>query len=116
MWSSRLLSLHCTLIVFALDWESRKSLKRDRECLTELLERSCFQPHAIQRIQLAAVGWESDNKGFERKEVGWFVLSLVQPFLYVFDAKTTTVEHISISKLKCSKNNGLIYLIVLPVA
>jgi len=26
-----------------------------------------------------------------REEVGWFVLSLVQPFLYLFDAKTTTV-------------------------
>ena len=49
-------SLHCTVIVFALDWESHKSLKHDRECLTELLERACFQPCAIQRIQLAEVG------------------------------------------------------------
>jgi len=55
-------SLHCTVIVFALDWESHKSLKHDRECLTELLERACFQPHTIQRIQLAEGGWESDNK------------------------------------------------------
>jgi len=50
-----------------------------------------------------------------RKEVGWFVLSLVQPFLYLFDAKTTTVEHISLFKLICSKNDGLVYVIVLPV-
>jgi len=77
-------SLHCTVIVFALDWESHKSLKHDRECLTELLERALFQPHAIQRIQLAELGWES-HKGFERKR-GWVVLSLVQPFLYLFDA------------------------------
>ena len=49
-----------------------------------------------------------------RKEVGWFVLSLVQPFLYLVDAKTT-VEQISLFKLICSKNPGLIYLIVLPV-
>jgi len=58
--------------VFALDWESHKSLKHDREYLTELLERACFQPHAIQRIQLAEVGWESDIKGFERKR-GWVI-------------------------------------------
>jgi len=49
------------------------------------------------------------------KEVEWFVLSLVQPFLYLFDAKTITVEQISLFKLICSKNEGLIYLIVLPV-
>ena len=49
------------------------------------------------------------------KEVGWFVLCLVQPFLYLFDAKTTTVEQISLFKLICSKSNGLMYLIVLPV-
>jgi len=49
------------------------------------------------------------------KEVGWFVLSLVQPFLYLFDAKTIIVEQISLFKLICSKNDGLIYLIVLPV-
>jgi len=49
------------------------------------------------------------------KKVGLFVLSLVQPFLYLFDAKTTTVEQISPFKLICSKNDGLIYLIVLPV-
>jgi len=48
-----------------LDWESHKSLKQDRECLTELLERTFFQPCAIQRLQLAEVGWESSNKGFE---------------------------------------------------
>jgi len=67
--------------VFALDWESHKSLKHDRECLTELLERACFQPHANQRIQLAEVGWESDNKGFERKRgFGWFVLVLCNLF------------------------------------
>ena len=52
---------------FALGWESHKLIKHDCECLTELLERACFQPHAIQRIQPAEVGWESDNKGFERK-------------------------------------------------
>jgi len=98
-----------------MDWESHKSFKHDRECLTELLERACFQPYVIQRIQLAEVGWESDNKGFSGKEVGWFVLSLAQPFLYLFDAKTTTVEQIGLFKLVCSKNDGLIYLIVLPV-
>jgi len=49
------------------------------------------------------------------KEVGWFTLSLVQPFLYFFDAKTTTVEQITLFKQICSKNDGLIYLIVLPV-
>jgi len=65
-------SLHYTVIEFALDWESHKSLKHDREYLTELLERACFQPRAIQWIQLAEVGWESDKKGFERKR-GWVV-------------------------------------------
>jgi len=51
----------------------QKSLKHDRECLTELLERAYFQPCPIQRIlQLAEVGWESDNKGIERKRV-WVV-------------------------------------------
>jgi len=82
-------------------------LKHDRECLTELLERAFFQPHAIQRIQVAEVGWESDNKGFERKRRWWFVLSLGQLFLYLFDAKTTNVEQISLFKLICSKNDGL---------
>ena len=53
-------SLHCTVSGFALDWESHKSLKHDRECLTELLERAFFQPYPIQRIQQAEVGWESD--------------------------------------------------------
>jgi len=38
-------SLHCIVIGFALDWESHKSPKHDRECLTELLERACFQPY-----------------------------------------------------------------------
>jgi len=71
-YTKQLPSLHCTVIVFALDWESHKSLKHDREHFTELLERACFQPHAIQRIHLAEVGWESDNKGFERKR-GWVV-------------------------------------------
>jgi len=51
----------------ALDWESHKSLKHDRE----------------------------------------------RP--YLFDAKTTTVEQISLLKLICSKNDELICLIVLPV-
>jgi len=69
---SQLPSLHCTVIGFLLDWESHKSPKHDRECLTELLERKCFQPHAIQRIQLTEVSWESDNKGFEPKRV-WVV-------------------------------------------
>jgi len=40
--------------------------------LTELLEHAFFQPYAIQRIQLAEVDWEFDNKGFERKR-GWVV-------------------------------------------
>jgi len=60
-------TLHCTVMGFALDWESHKSLKHDRERLTELLERAFFQPYVIQRIQLAEVDWESDNKGFDWK-------------------------------------------------
>ena len=72
IWLKQLPSLHCTVIGFALDWKSRKSLKYDHECLTELLERSCFQPYPIQRIQPAEAGWESDNKGFARKR-GWVV-------------------------------------------
>ena len=112
---SHLPSLHCTVIVFALDWESHKLLKHDCECLTELLERTCFQLYLIQRIQLAEVGWESDNKGFERKR-GWVVcIKSCATFLYSFDAKTTTVEQISLFKMMCSKNDGLIHLIVLPV-
>ena len=71
-WSKQLPFLHCTVIGFALDWESHKSLKHDRECLTELLERAFFQPYPIQQIQLAEVDWESANKGFERKR-GWVV-------------------------------------------
>jgi len=74
--TNHLPSLHCTVIGFALDWESHKSFKHDRECLTELLEGAFFQPYPIQRIQLAEVGWESDDKGFERKRGWWFVLSL----------------------------------------
>jgi len=70
----QLTSLHCTVIGFALDWESHKSLKHDHECLTELLEHACFQPYPIQLIQLAEVGWESDYKRFERKR-GWVVCS-----------------------------------------
>ena len=45
---SQLPSLHCNVIGFALDWESHKSLKYGRQCLTELLECACFQPYAIQ--------------------------------------------------------------------
>jgi len=63
--------------VFALDWESHKSLKHDRECLTELLERECFQPHAIQRIQLAEVGWISDDKCWVRLTSStWIILKV----------------------------------------
>jgi len=58
-------TLHCTVMRFALEWESHKSLKHDGECLTELLERAFLQPYAIQRIQLAEVDWESENKGFD---------------------------------------------------
>ena len=49
--------------------------------------------------------------------LGGSYLSLVQHFLYLFDAKTTTVEQINLLKLMCSKNENdwLIYLIVLPV-
>jgi len=54
-------------------------------------------------------------RGSSGKEVWWFVLRLVQPFLCLFDAKTTTVEQITLFKLICSKNGGLIDLIVLPV-
>jgi len=39
----------------------------------------------------------------------------MQPFLYLFDAKTTTVEQISLFNLIFSKNDGFIYLIILPV-
>jgi len=53
-----------------LDWESHKSLKHDRECLTELLECKFFPPYLIQWIQLAEVGWESNNKGFDWKRLG----------------------------------------------
>jgi len=35
-------SLHCTVVGFTLDWESNKSLRYNRECLTELLERAFF--------------------------------------------------------------------------
>ena len=49
-------TLHCNVIGFALGWESHRSLKHDRECPTELLERAFFQPYAIQRIQLPEVG------------------------------------------------------------
>jgi len=66
-------TLHCTVKGFALDWESHKSLKHDRECFTELLECAFFQPYAIQRIQLAEEGWASDNKGLIENDVGWFV-------------------------------------------
>jgi len=47
------------------------------------------------------------------KPPGCESVSLVQPFLYLLDAKTTTVEQISLFKLICSKTEGLIYLIVL---
>jgi len=69
---SQLLTLHYTVIGFALDWESHKPLKHDRECLTELLERAFFPPYPIQGIQPVEVDWESDNKGCERKK-GWVV-------------------------------------------
>jgi len=64
--------LNCTVTGFALDWESHKSLKHDRQCLTELLEHPLCQPCPIQRIQLAEVGWECDDKVFERNR-GWVV-------------------------------------------
>ena len=101
-------SLHCTVVGSALYWEPHKSLKHDRECLTELLEHACFQPNAIQLIQLAEVDWESDDRDSSGKEVWLFVLSLVQPFLFLFDAKTTTVGQVTLFKLICSKNDGLI--------
>jgi len=40
--SLHLPTLHCTVIGFALDWESHQSLKHDCECLTELLECPFF--------------------------------------------------------------------------
>jgi len=47
--NTRLLpSLHSTVIRFALDWESHKSLKHDHECVTELLECAFWQPYPIQ--------------------------------------------------------------------
>jgi len=71
-WIGQLPTLHCTVIGFALDWESHKSLKHDCECLIELLKHVFFQPYLIQWIQLVEVGWESDNEGLERKW-GWVV-------------------------------------------
>jgi len=44
---------------------------------------------------------------------GLYGVSQGQRFLY-FDAKTITVEQISLFKLICSKNDELFYLIVLP--
>ena len=41
-------SLHCSVVGFSLDWESDKSLRHDRECLTELLERA-FLNHVYFR-------------------------------------------------------------------
>jgi len=38
---------------------------KEGKCLTELLEHAFFQSYAIQRIQLAELDWESDNKGFD---------------------------------------------------
>jgi len=76
-WGNHIPSLHCTVIGFALDWESHKSLKHDHECFTELLAHAFFQPYPIQRIQPAEVGGESDDKGFERKR-GWVVC--INPF------------------------------------
>jgi len=67
IWLKQLPTLHYTVIGFALDWESHKSLKNDCERLTELVKWACFQQYAIQRIQPAEVGWESDNKGFARE-------------------------------------------------
>jgi len=43
-----LTSLHCSVVGFSLDWESDKSLRHDRECLTELLERA-FLNHVYVR-------------------------------------------------------------------
>jgi len=68
-----------------LDWESDKSIKHDRESLTELLEWAFYEPYLIQQVQLAEVGWEFDNKDSSRKEVGQFVLSFGQLMLYWSD-------------------------------
>jgi len=54
----------------------------------------------FQRIQLAEVGWDPMIRDSNGKDVGWFVLSLVQPFLHLFDAITTYAEQISLFKLK----------------
>jgi len=40
-------TLQCTVIGFALDWEFHKSLKHDRERLTELLELAFVQPRDV---------------------------------------------------------------------
>jgi len=58
--------------------QCKSALRRDRECLTELLERVFFETYPIQRIQLAEVGWESESKRFERKK-GWVVCVKVLP-------------------------------------
>jgi len=46
-------SAHCTVV--GARWiqksESNKSLRRDRECRTELFERAFFEPCPIQQIQ-----------------------------------------------------------------
>jgi len=41
-------SLHCSFIGFPLDWESHKSLKHDRECLT-----SCLSAHVFSHTRFS---------------------------------------------------------------
>ena len=75
--SSRLLenTISSYPLYTALLWDSRwignptnhSSTTASVSPRTELLERAFFQPHAVQRIQLAEVDWKSDNKGFDWK-------------------------------------------------
>ena len=64
---------------------------------------SCLSAHVFNHTRFSESNQQRqvgnpiirDSRG---KGVGWFVLSLVQPFLYLFDAETTTVEQISLFK------------------
>jgi len=88
--------------------------------MTVSVSPSCLTAHVFSHTRFSESNLQRyvgnpiirDSSG---KEVGWFVLSFAQPFLHLLDAKTTTVEQISLFKPICSKNDGLIYFIVLPV-
>jgi len=75
---------------------------------------------AFKTQELQATFWlknnfQKFNSRLSAKEIGWFVLTLGQRFLYLYDAVSTTMEELSLFKLICSKNDGLIHLMVLSV-